>query len=233
MANARATGVEQIIIIGLDLANSQQSCLVAERFDLKFTAGVHPAEAGGVAAGDLDCIGRLLDHPRCVAVGEIGLDFHYEDAPSEAEQRHTFIQMIHLANAHQKPVVIHQRDAAEQLLDVLESYPVEAGGVFHCFSGDVEYAERVVAMGYYISLAGNVTYKKSNLLEVARVVPVERLLVETDAPYLSPVPHRGRRNEPAYVEATLCKVAEVRGTEPSVLADIVMRNAIRLFGLLQ
>jgi len=167
-----------------------------------------------------------------VALGEMGLDFFRNLSPRDAQER-AFRRQIALARALRKPIVVHCRDAHDETLQILAGERVdEIGGVMHCFSGDVEVATRSLDLGLLISLAGPVTYKNARALpEVARVVPEDRLVVETDCPYLPPHPHRGQRNEPAHVAITAARVAELRGTDPDALGEALTRNAARLFHL--
>jgi TatD DNase family protein len=167
-----------------------------------------------------------------VGVGEMGLDFFRDLSPREAQDK-VFRRQIDIARRARKPIVVHCRDAHAEILGVLrEERAGETGGVMHCFSGDVEIARRCLDLGLYISLAGPVTYKNARALpEVARFVPWDRLVIETDCPYLPPTPHRGKRNEPAYVGLTAACIAELRGADPEALCDALTANAAKLFGI--
>jgi TatD DNase family protein len=228
---ARAAGVDMMITVGSDLMSTRAAIALAEEHEGVYaTVGVHPHDAKHCREETLDELAALARHPKVVAVGETGLDYHYDHSPREV-QREVMERHLEMAFELDKPVVVHSREAAEDTMRILE----EAGvgrGVMHCFSGDREMAERAMAMGLHISVAGPVTFKKAaKLAEVVRAVPDEFLLLETDAPYLTPEPHRGKRNEPAYVAHTAARVAELRGVSVADVARITTLNAARLFGV--
>lgn len=230
VARARAAGVTKIAVIGLDLDNSRASARLAREFDLLFTAGIHPAECQAAQEMDIQGVAHLLSDPLCVAVGEIGLDYYRKEPPHDL-QTALFRRMLALASASGLPVVMHQRNSAVDVLRIVDEFDLPGKGVFHCFSGDEVYAEEVVRRGFYISMAGNVTYKNGVLGQVVAAAPLDRLLIETDAPYLTPHPHRGRRNEPAHLPHTAAKVAELRGIPVEELSTALSANAERLFRL--
>jgi TatD DNase family protein len=230
VAAAAAAGVTRILTIGIDGASCRAALAAAEAFPQVFAAiGRHPNAAHGFDGADLAELRALAAHERCVAIGESGLDFYREGATREDQQR-AFAAQIALARETGKPLVIHTRAAEQATLDQLAA---EAGGVsvvMHCFSMP-ERLEECLSRGYAISFAGNVTYKSAReLAHAATRVPEERLLVETDAPYLSPQPVRRERNQPAFVAHTLGFVAERRGVAASELGESVERNAARIFG---
>ena len=235
---ARAAGVAAILNVGTGDPHSgslERAVRVAERYENVFAAaGVHPHDARlfDDAVGER-LRGLLAGSPRAVAWGEIGLDYHYDHSPRDV-QREVFGRQLRLARAAGLPVIIHSREADEDTVEILarEWAGSGRGGVMHCFGGGLWMAERALEMGLYVSFAGNVTFKKAEpLREVARLVPPDRLLVETDCPYLAPVPHRGRRNEPAYVADTARFLAELRGTTPAELGRVTSENFSRLFGV--
>ncbi|MBI5380027.1 MAG: TatD family hydrolase [Nitrospirae bacterium] len=238
LRRARAAGVVAILTIGTDEASSRQAVALAERDTdrgeafprLYATVGVHPHEAKEARASTWEALLKLSRHPRVVAWGEVGLDYHYDHSPREA-QRAVFREQIRLARARELPLVVHQREAEEETLRILKDEGAEAaGGVFHCYTADAEYARAVLDLGFFISFAGVVTFRNSEgLREVARLAPLDRILVETDAPYLAPVPHRGKRNEPAYVRLVAERVAGARGMALEELARATTENARRLF----
>ena len=232
LERARAAGVRGIVTIGTDRETNREVVTLAKRLpDVWATVGIHPHDAGDALEADFDEMERLArDDPKVVGLGEMGLDFFRNLSPPDA-QRRVFRRQIDIAGRTRKPLVIHCRDAHDGTLAILcEERAGEAGGVMHCFSGDVEIARRCLDLGFYISLAGPVTYKNARALpDVARFVPEDRLVVETDCPYLPPTPHRGKRNEPAYVALTVACVAGLRGADPEALADAVTANAARLF----
>jgi TatD DNase family protein len=197
------------------------------------TVGIHPHHAAEATEDDFGEIERLArSSPKIVALGEMGLDFFRNLSPREAQER-ALRRQLALARSLGRPVVVHCRDAHAEMLALLaEEHVADIGGVMHCFSGGVEVARRCLDLGLFISLAGPVTYKNARALpEVARLVPEDRLVVETDCPFLPPEPHRGRRNEPAHVALTATRIAELRGTPAERLAGVMSDNATRLFRL--
>lgn len=235
LRRARDAGVA-ILCVGDNLASSNEAIeLVQGADDLWATAGVHPhyAHQAPLEPGVLEtALEELLERPRVVAVGEVGLDYHYDFSPREVQQQ-VFRRQIRLARKVQKPLIIHNRKSDEDVVRILqEERAWEVGGVFHCFWGDEALAKTVLEMGFYIGVGGPVTFKKSDELRaVVKEVPRERIIVETDAPYLAPVPYRGRRNEPAYVLETAKMLAQLLEMSLDELADLTSRNARRLFRL--
>jgi len=230
---ARAAGVSGMVTIGTDRNTNPAAVALAERWpEIYATVGIHPHDAGDATEDDLVALERLARSRRVVALGEMGLDF-FRNLSAPARQEEIFRRQLVLARALGKPVVIHCRDAHEQALTVLAEERVgEVGGVMHCFSGDVPVARRCLDLDLMISLAGPVTYKNARALpEVARFVPLDRLVVETDCPFLPPQPHRGQRNEPAYVAITAERIAALRETDPEALGEAVTANAAALFHL--
>jgi TatD DNase family protein len=230
VAAAVAAGVERMLTVGTNGATCREALLAAERFPQVFAAiGRHPNEATGFDDADAAELHALAEHPRCAAIGETGLDYHRDYAP-RADQRRAFEAQIGLARAQGKPLVIHTRAAEDDTIDVLRA---QAGGVrvvMHCFSM-ADRLEECVEQGWWISFAGNLTYPKAQeLAAAAERVPDELLLVETDAPYLTPQVVRKERNQPAYVVHTARFVAERRGIEYEQLEALVERNAAGLFG---
>ncbi len=229
---ARAAGVRGMVTIGTDRETNGAVVDLAKRLpDVWATVGIHPHDAGEAAEADFEALERVArEEPRVVGFGEMGLDFFRNLSPPDA-QRQAFRRQIDIARRVRKPLVIHCRDAYDETLALLaEERAGETGGVMHCFSGDVEIARRCLDLGLYISLAGPVTYKNARALpDVARFVPEDRLVVETDSPYLPPTPHRGKRNEPAYVALTAEHVARLRGADPEALGDRLTANAASLF----
>jgi len=235
---ARAAGVRAILNVGTGDPHGgcfERAVSVAEKYEGVYAAaGVHPHDArlydDAAERRLLDVLGSSV---RVVALGEIGLDYHYDNSPRDA-QREVFARQLRLAMKLSLPVIIHSREADEETVEILRDVYSGAprGGVMHCFGGGLKMAEDVLALGFHISFAGNVTFKKADALrEVARVVPLEHLLVETDCPYLSPVPFRGRRNEPAHVVETAKFLAELRGVEAEELGRVTSENFARLFGV--
>lgn len=229
---ALAAGVEAMVSIGTGEGppDLEAGIRMADRYPCVWTtAGVHPHDAAKAGDDTILRLEALLGHPKVVAVGEIGLDYHYDFSPRD-KQRAVFIDQIDLANRKGLPIVIHTREAWEDTFALLEAYwNPAAGGIMHCFSGGPKEAERSLAMGFHISFAGIVTYPKATDVQAAaKLVPAERLLIETDAPYLAPVPHRGKRNEPAFVVETARRVAELRGEAIEEVASATTKNWRRL-----
>ena len=230
---ARAAGVRRMVTIGTDADTTRAAIAIAEREgDVWATAGVHPHDAGETDDVALAEVERLAGNPRVVAIGEIGLDFFRNLSPRDAQGR-VFRRFIALARRLRKPVVVHCREAHAEVLSILsEERAAEVGGIMHCFSGDVEIARRCLDLGLVISLAGPVTYPNARALpDVARFVPADRLVVETDCPFLPPQPYRGKRNEPAYLAITAARVAELRGEPVADLAARMSENARSLLRL--
>jgi TatD DNase family protein len=233
LARARAAGVRRLVTVGTDVEGSRAAVALARNEpDVWATVGIHPHDA---AAGDeaaLAEIARLSAEPRVVAIGEIGLDFFRNLAPRD-DQTRVFRRLLGLARTAGKPVVIHCRDAHTDVLNILTEEKVQdVGGIMHCFSGDVAVARQCLDLGMFVSLAGPVTYPNAHALpDVARFVPGDRLVIETDCPYLPPQGHRGQRNEPAYLTLTAARVAELRGEPLEELATRLTANASRALGL--
>ncbi|MEW5747150.1 MAG: TatD family hydrolase [Nitrospirota bacterium] len=236
---AREAGLDALITIGSDFEGCKGAVEIARKYDFVYaTVGIHPHDAKDFGDEVFDRIKEWTGISRqgasrsskVVAVGEIGLDYHYDHSPREV-QREVFIKQLQYAKEADLPVVVHSREAKEDTLRILETSGIRKG-VMHCFSGDREMAERVLMMGLHISIAGPVTFKKATQLqEVAKLIPDEYLLVETDAPYLAPEPHRGKRNEPAYVVNTARFIAQLRGVSFEDIDRITTVNAKRLFGI--
>lgn len=234
LERAHAAGVTGIVTIGTDRETNPAAVALAERrAGVHATVGVHPHDASEATEADFEAMERLaIESPKVVALGEMGLDFFRNLSPPDVQET-VFRRQLGMARRLDKPVVIHCRDAHPEALAILAGERVgEVGGVMHCFSADVEVAKRCLDLGLMISLAGPVTYKNAKALpEVARFVPPDRLVLETDCPYLPPHPHRGQRNEPAWVAITAARVAELRGVSPEALGEITSENARRLFRL--
>jgi len=232
VARAGANGVGAMVTICTHLSRFEAVRGVAERYDnIWCSVGVHPHEAGAEGQKAADALVELAGHPKVVGIGETGLDYYYEHSP-RAAQRESF--RAHIAASRQTglPLIVHSRDADGEMADILRA-EYDLGpftGVMHCFSSSPALAEAALDIGLYISFSGILTFKKSDEVRaIARDVPVDRLLVETDAPYLSPMPNRGKRNEPAFVVHTAAQLAEVKGLSPDDLAQRTTENFFRLF----
>ena len=221
-------GVTGVINCGTDVHSSEECRLLAERYGFAyFAAGIHPEDCGNETLAALTDIERLLRHKKCLAVGEIGLDFHYPE-PARETQLAFFEAQLQLANDCNKPVIIHDREAHGPTMELLRRYRPK--GVLHCFSGSVEMMREALALGFHIGLGGAVTFKNARkAVEVAKEVPADRLLLETDCPYMAPVPHRGKRNDSSLIAHTAAFIAELRGVSPQTLTDACTENANALF----
>lgn len=229
---ARAAGVATMITVGTDMASSTQAVRTAARFDGVWAAvGVHPNDAMEATPHVLDVIERLAQEDNVVAVGETGLDY-YRDYTTPAQQEAAFRAHIQIARAHDRALVIHCRDAWEDCLDILVDEGAPDRVVMHCFSGDLEVTKRCAEAGWYLSFAGNVTFRNAeDLREAAAAAPLELLLTETDSPFLTPHPHRGKPNDPSYVPYTLRTLAEVQGRDLAEVEAAVEANTQRAFAL--
>jgi TatD DNase family protein len=228
---ARDDGVEQFITVGTDLDTSRAALDLAERHDaVSATVGFHPHEVRHCRDEDLPRLEEMARHPRVVGFGEIGLDDHYMYSPSEV-QRERFRDQIRLAIHLRLPLVLHIRLAFSDALRILrEERAARIGGVFHCFTGDSEIAREALQLGFYLSFSGILTFQNAGAIrEAARLTPADRLLIETDSPYLAPVPHRGRRNEPAHVRHVGAELGRVQGIEADEIRRLTTANARRLF----
>ena len=234
IARANADGVGVIVASGFDLESSAQSANIAEKHDgVYFCAGFHPSELNKVQSGDLGRIQDLLRHPKCVAAGEIGLDYHFPDNPDRETQRRLFVEQLLLADGAGLPVVIHSRDAAQETLELLKEHRalLKHGGLLHCYSYSPEMVDEFANLGLYFSFGGTVTFKNAKKVqESARRVPIDRILSETDCPYLTPTPFRGVfPNEPKNVRYAVETLAEIRNEDKEMLKTQILANAKRLF----
>ncbi len=228
---ARLAGVAHILNAGYNLESSQRAIELADEYDLIYAAvGIHPHDAAKAGPRYLYEMERLAAHPKVVAVGEMGLDY-YRNLSPRLVQRRVFQEQLALAKKLNKPVIIHDRDAHGDIMGILRREGLgPSGGVMHCYSGSWEMAVECIEMGFYISIAGPVTFPKApKLKDIAARIDPDRLLIETDAPYLTPLPHRGKRNEPAYVLFTAEEIARLRGIKTEELARICTENGRRLF----
>ncbi|GIP41373.1 putative metal-dependent hydrolase YabD [Paenibacillus sp. J31TS4] len=230
---AYANGVTRIVNIGFNRETIPTSLALAEKYPYVYTAvGWHPQDAITMEPGDLDWIEELTRHEKVVAIGEIGLDYYWDTSPKDVQHR-VFREQIRLARKVGLPIIIHNRDAHEDVVRILrEEKAAEVGGIMHCFSGSWETAKLCLDMNFHISFGGPITFKNAKQpKEVLKQVPLDRLLIETDAPYLTPHPYRGKRNETDYVRLVAEAAAELRGMPLEELAAVTTRNAIELLKL--
>jgi TatD DNase family protein len=234
LARAREAGVATLLVVGgFDAeAGHRRALRVAESLGLPATAGIHPHEARLAEEAAYDELRGWAREGRIVAIGECGLDFHYDHSPRPV-QVEVFRRQVQLAREVGKPIVVHTREADTETADLLEREgAAEVGGVIHCFTGGEELARRALALGFYVSFSGIVAFPRADIIQrVARSVPIDRLLVETDAPFLAPPPHRGKRNEPAFVVEVARRVAAERGLTPAEVGSAAASNFTRLFGV--
>ena len=232
MSRAAEANVGLMLTICTHLSRFPRVLAVAERFDNVYcSVGIHPHEAGEETEVTAEQLVELAKHPKVVGFGETGLDYYYEHSPRDAQKR-SFRAHIQAARTAQLPIIIHTRDADEDMAEILEEEMAKGAfpGLVHCFSSGRALGEKAVELGLYISLSGILTFKKSEeLRDIARDMPLDKLLVETDSPFLAPIPHRGKRCEPAYVAQTAAVLADIKELSPSALADVTTDNFFTLF----
>ncbi len=231
IARAHELGVTQMAVVGFDYPTIEKSLQLSQRYENIYSIiGWHPTEAGSYTPAAEKYLQEHLTDPKVVALGEIGLDYYWMEDPKDVQEK-VFRRQIAIAKEQRLPISIHMRDAIEDTYRVLKDADVrEIGGIMHSFSGDAEWAQRFLDLGMHISFSGVVTFKKATEVQAAaKVVPLERLLVETDAPYLAPVPYRGKRNEPGYTRYVVEKIAELRELPFEEVAQQTTQNAERLF----
>ena len=231
LASLPEAGVALVVNPGCEVRSSEVAIGLAERFPHVWAAvGIHPEDMNDMCGGDLDKIEELTRHPRCVAVGEIGLDYYW-DASRKEEQKALFIEQLRLALRRDLPVIVHDREAHGDCLDIVRQFP-GLRGVFHCYSGSVEMAQELLKRGWYLGFDGPITYKNARkALEVLEICPLDRVLIETDSPYLSPVPMRGKRNDSRNLVYVTETIAEIKGITPEEAAAITMENGKKLFNI--
>lgn len=233
IVRAQEAGVSTMVVVGFDRPTIKRAMELAEQFDFIYACvGWHPVDAIDMTDEDLHWIEELASHPRVVALGEMGLDYHWDKSPKEIQQE-VFRKQIRLAKKVKLPIVIHNREATEDMIAILkEEGAEEVGGIMHCFSGSPEVAKECIKMNFYISLGGPVTFKNAKKpKEVAAEVPLDRLLIETDCPYLAPHPYRGKRNEPSYVKLVAEQIAEIKSLTLAEIANATTQNAKKLFAI--
>jgi TatD DNase family protein len=234
IAEAARTGVHTIINIGIDLPSSQMCIDLARQYDhLYATVGIHPHDAAKAPRDYRDRLQALAAHRKVVAIGEIGLDYYRDLSPRDIQQR-VFREQLELAVATRLPIVIHTRDSFGETLEIVREYAARLnGGVFHCFQGTPEDALVVIDLGFVISVGGIITYNKAGMAVTARETPLDKILLETDAPFLTPVPFRGKLNQPAHVRYVRDKLAELKGISPAEVEKVTDRTCQKLFGLVE
>ncbi|MCD7806700.1 MAG: TatD family hydrolase [Lachnospiraceae bacterium] len=225
--------IKRIVNVSSDLSSNETTRQLAEKYPFIYAAfGVHPSNTAELTGENFARIHELAGHPKCVAVGEIGLDYYYEE-PSRELQKEWFAAQLQLAIQKEKPVIIHSRDAAQDTYDLMKSGHAErCGGVVHCFSYSKEMARLFVKMGFFIGVGGVVTFKNGRVLrEVVEDIPLEYIVLETDCPYMAPVPFRGKRNSSLNLPLVVEQIAQIRGMEAEEVEEITWQNALRLYGM--
>ena len=234
IADAKEAGVDKFLVVGWDKESSLCAIKLAEQYNEIYAAiGFHPENIFDVQDGDYEETMKYINHPKVVAVGEIGLDYYWEKDPLKRElQKEWFIKQIDFANEHHKPISIHSRDSFLDCLTILKEHKPLYGGVMHCYSGSVELLKEVLDLGLYIGLDGPVTFTNAKTpKEVAEVVPLDRLVVETDSPYLPPHPLRGTVNEPKNLRWIIDEITRLKGLSKKHIMDVVYNNSLKLFGI--
>ncbi|WP_407272216.1 TatD family hydrolase [Radiobacillus sp. PE A8.2] len=233
MKRAKEAGVEYMVVVGFDHETIPKAIAIAEENDKIYAAvGWHPVDAIDMTDKELAWLEELSSHPKVVALGEMGLDYHWDKSPKDI-QKDVFRKQIQLAKKVKMPIIIHNREATEDIIEILkEEDAKEVGGIMHCYNDSKEYVQTCLDMNFYISLGGPVTFKNAPLpKEVAEIVPLNRLLIETDCPFLAPHPNRGKRNEPAYVKLVAEQIADLRGVSLEEISEATTNNALHLFGI--
>jgi TatD DNase family protein len=233
IARAKAAGVDYMLVVGFDRKTIERALELIEQYDFLYASvGWHPVDAIDMTDEDLVWLEQVAAHPKVVALGEMGLDYHWDKSPQDI-QKEVFRKQITLAKKLKLPIIIHNRDATQDIINILkEESAAEIGGIMHCYSGSVEVAKECLDLNFYISLGGPVTFKNAKRpKEVAMETPLDRLLIETDCPYLAPHPYRGKRNEPAFVKLIAEQIAELRGISFDEVSQATTANAKRVFGI--
>lgn len=231
LKEAKENNVSRFLVVGYDKESSLRAVKLAEQHEEMYAAvGFHPTEID-ITEEDFQIVIDLLNHPKVVAIGEIGLDYHWvKDLSQREKQKKYFIRQIEIANRFNKPIVVHNRDAMQDCFDILKEHRVNKGGIMHCYSGSVEMAIELIKLDFMIGLGGPVTFLNAKTpKEVAKIIPLQSLVLETDAPYLAPHPYRGQTNRPMYITLVLEEISKIRNMTSTELAKITYENACRMF----
>jgi TatD DNase family protein len=231
LENAEKNSIEKIITIGVDIKTSEQCIELAEKYpQIYASVGVHPHDAKEADKHYLNILENFASHPKVVAIGEMGLDYHYNHSEPKIQNR-IFNEQIELAKSLMLPLIIHSREANYDMYEVLKIHEYNKG-VLHCFSSDLEFAQKIIELGFYLSFTGIVTFKNNISVDVVKGIDLSKIMIETDSPYLAPIPFRGKRNEPSYVKLIAEKIAEIKDISIEEVAKITTDNAYKLFGKL-
>lgn len=229
LASFPAEGIETVVNASSDIKSSKASIALSEKYPFFYAAvGVHPHEVENITEADIDELRELSKHPKVVAIGEIGLDYYYDLSPRDL-QRHWFKRQLELADELKMPVIIHSRDAAQECFDIIKNSNVR-NGVIHCYSGSAEMAEEYIKMGFYIGVGGSLTFKNNKKgVETVERIPIEKILIETDSPYLAPVPYRGKRNDSRLLKYVVERISQLKNIPENDICNITKNNAQNLF----
>lgn len=229
LASFPAEGIETVVNASSDIKSSKASIALSEKYPFFYAAvGVHPHEVENITEADIDELRELSKHPKVVAIGEIGLDYYYDLSPRDL-QRHWFKRQLELADELKMPVIIHSRDATQECFDIIKNSNVR-NGVIHCYSGSAEMAEEYIKMGFYIGVGGSLTFKNNKKgVETVERIPIEKILIETDSPYLAPVPYRGKRNDSRLLKYVVEKISQIKNIPENDICNITKNNAQNLF----
>ncbi len=229
LASFPAEGIETVVNASSDIKSSKASIALSEKYPFFYAAvGVHPHEVENITEADIDELRELSKHPKVVAIGEIGLDYYYDLSPRDL-QRHWFKRQLELADELKMPVIIHSRDAAQECFDIIKNSTVR-NGVIHCYSGSAEMAEEYIKMGFYIGVGGSLTFKNNKKgVETVERIPIEKILIETDSPYLAPVPYRGKRNDSRLLKYVVERISQIKNIPENDICNITKNNAQNLF----
>ncbi|MCQ2796552.1 MAG: TatD family hydrolase [Bacilli bacterium] len=232
--DAEASNVCVFLCIGSNLKTSQQAVEIADKYPNVWAAvGVHPSDVKSMGPNDFALIDEMFKNPKVIAVGEVGLDYFWDkDKKAQEEQVEWFHKFIDLANKHNVPIIIHSRDAINATYEILRDHPVKKAGIIHCYSAGKDYVKRYVELGYYFGIGGTVTFKNAlSVKEAVEAIPIDRLLLETDAPYLAPTPHRGEQNHSKYIPLIINEIARLKGIDNKVIEDKTTENFEKLFSV--
>lgn len=229
LASFPAEGIETVVNASSDIKSSKASIALSEKYPFFYAAvGVHPHEVDSITEADINELRELSKHPKVVAIGEIGLDYYYDLSPRDL-QRHWFKRQLELADELKMPVIIHSRDAAQECFDIIKNSNVR-NGVIHCYSGSAEMAEEYIKMGFYIGVGGSLTFKNNKKgVETVERIPIEKILIETDSPYLAPVPYRGKRNDSRLLKYVVERISQIKNIPENDICNITKNNAQNLF----
>ena len=232
--DAEASNVKSFLCVGSNLETSKQAVEIANKYKNVWAAvGVHPSDVKSMGPNDLELIDQMFSNPKVIAVGEVGLDYYWDkDKKVQQQQIEYFIKFIELANKHNVPIIIHSRDAINATYGILRDHKVKKAGIIHCYSAGKDYVKRYVELGYYFGIGGTVTFKNAiSVKEAVEAIPLDRLLLETDAPYLAPSPHRGEQNHSKYIPLIINEIAKLKGIDHKTIEDKTTENFEKLFSV--